>query len=951
MSGNSHNPTVAVQAHGQSFWYDNIQRSIITNGELQSLIDDYGVLGITSNPAIFDKAISGSSDYDAQMSALLNGAGPAAGTVAIYEALAIEDIQRAADMLEPVYEQSNGLDGYVSLEVSPGLAHDTEGTIQEARRLNKAVARKNLMVKVPATPAGIPAIKQLIADGININVTLIFSLEGYEQVARAFIAGLAERAKKGKPLNIASVASFFVSRVDTLIDKLLDEKIAGAEHPARAQELELLNSKAAIANAKLAYEIFERVFAEPAFAALAAKGARPQRVLWASTSTKNPALEDTYYVEALIGRDTVNTLPPATLKAFHDHGEVAPALHEGLNEAHAQIAALRAAGIDLDAAMEKLQTDGVKLFSDAFDSMLKSIDGKRGALIARGRADNVSAGLGYVDELIKMKAASRLWQRDTALWTTQPEHIKIISNRLGWLSSAQTMLEHVDELLQLRRDVEAMGVTDAVVLGMGGSSLATDVLRSTFGLQEGGLILHVLDTTDPSTITALEKRIDLRRTVFIVASKSGGTLEVSAFYKYFRAKVDSIEPETAGRRFIAVTDEGSSMQLLATEENFGRIFLNPADVGGRYSALSYFGLVPAALQGIDIRQLLERAVRMLEWCKADSAGNPGLWLGGLLGGMALNGRDKVTLVLSPGIHAFGSWLEQLIAESSGKNARGIVPVEGDLQHRGEPLSLKGGVGVLGKDRLFVAITMRGQEAHTEKLIAALKRDGRPLIELTLEDAYDLGAEFFRWAFASAIACVVTGVDPFDEPNVIEGKNNTKRLLEGYETSGAFPNDLPSRSAHGQISKFLRSAKAGEYIAIQAYLPYHDGVDELLTKLRGVIREKVGVPVTVGYGPRFLHSTGQLHKGGANNVVSFQLTYDPAEELLIAGEPYSFATLLRAQALGDLEALLTQGRRAMRIHLGPDVLAGLRKVIKSASGGARRARTTTKPAKAAAKGAE
>jgi transaldolase / glucose-6-phosphate isomerase len=928
----TNNPTIDVRNFGQSFWYDNIQRAIIHNGELQSLIDGYGVLGITSNPAIFEKAITGSADYDAQ---LANLAESGLTTEAIYEALAIQDIQQAADLLEPVFEQSNGIDGYVSLEVSPTLAHDTEGTIKEARRLHKAVARKNLMVKVPATEAGIPAIKQLIADGIAINVTLIFSLDGYEKVARAYIAGLAERAKKGKPVEIASVASFFVSRVDSLIDKQLDEKIAASTDDAHKTLLESLKSKAAIANAKLAYELFERIFAEPRFEPLRAKGARPQRVLWASTSTKNPALKDTHYAEALIGPDTVNTLPPATLKAFRDHGVVAPTLAAGRAEAHNQIAALRGAGIDLDAAMEKLQRDGVKLFADAFVTLMDGIAAKRGALIARGRVVNADSALGYLDELINLKAASRVWQRDAALWTHDPAHTEVVSKRLGWLDVNQSMQAQVDDLIAFRESVKDMGVTDAVVLGMGANALVPNVMREMFGLREGGLMMHVLDTTDPISIAHLEKSIDLRRTVFVLASKTGATLEISSFYKYFRAKVDAFEPDTAGRRFIAITDAGSVLQQLATDEHFGRIFVAPSDIGGRFAAMSYFGLVPAVLQGVDIRLLLERAQRMAAWCASDSAGNPGLWLGALMGGMALGGHDKLSLLLPAPLQPFGGYIEALIAESTGKQERGIVPVAGELRSTGVPLTVKGGPNALSEDRLFVVYSLRGQTDGLEKFAAGLKKAGRPVIEFVIDDIYDIGAEIFRWQFATALSGVVLGVNPFDEPNVTESKLNTQRLLSAFEESGEFEGDLATRTAHGQLGKFLRSGKAGDYIALMAFLPADEQTDELLGKLRNTLREKTGLPVTLGYGPRFLHGTGQLHKAGANNVLALQLTYDAPKDLLIAGEPYAFATVLQAQALGDLEALHAHGRRALRIHLGADVASGIRKIVKAVTGGTRK----------------
>jgi len=375
------------------------------------------------------------------------------------------------------------------------------------------------------------------------------------------------------------------------------------------------------------------------------------------------------------------------------------------------------------------------------------------------------------------------------------------------------------------------------------------------------------------------------------------------------------------------------------------VFINPSDIGGRYSALSYFGLVPAALQGVDIAWLLERGAQMAAWCKPDSATNPGLYLGALMGGLALNGRDKVTFILSPGIRAFGYWVEQLIAESTGKQERGIVPVEGDLSTGSAAVSSqdiahsKSGAAALSTDRFFVYMKLAGDDT-CDDFVAGLAKAGRPVLTLTLQDAYDLGAEYFRWEFATAIAGVVIGVNPFDEPNVTESKVNTRRLLDEFEQSGVFGSELTSRSANGQVNKFLRQARLGDYVAIQAYLPYSDQVAQQLAHLRRLISERTGVPVTVGYGPRFLHSTGQLHKGGANNVVALQLTYDPEEDVLIAGEPFSFGTLIRAQALGDFESLQAHQRRVLRLHLGSDLKAGLDKVIRAVAGNARRSSTAT-----------
>lgn len=927
---NSKNPNIRVQSLGQSFWYDNIQRSIIQNGELRELINEYGVLGITSNPAIFEKAIAASNDYD---SAMLVLAESGADTQTVYERLAIEDIQAAADMLEPVYEQTQGLDGYVSLEVSPFLARDCDGTIAEARRLHGAVGRKNLMVKVPATPECIPAIQQLIEDGININVTLIFSLDGYEQVARAFVAGLAARAAKGQPLEVASVASFFVSRVDVLVDKMLDDKIALASERDKAQ-LNALKAKSAIANAKLAYEIFEKIFAEPQWQALAERGARPQRVLWASTSTKNPALPATYYADALIGPQTVNTLPPATLKAFREHGTVSPTLQTEPQVAHSVLKGVADAGISMQQVWQKLQDDGVTLFADAFKSLLRSVEAKLATIAVRGMGSNLGDAEIYAHEVMKLNGASKVWAKDATLWCDDPETAKLVGNRLGWLNSIAFMRENLASVKKLHDDLIVAGYTDVVVLGMGGSALAAEAFRLIFANQppsdKGALRLHVLDTTDPTTVRRLtESLYDICKTLFVVASKSGNTVEVLSFYNYFRSKMDACAGEAAGMRFIAITDENTPLQKMAADEQFRHVFINPADIGGRYAALSYFGLVAAGLIGLDLDKLLDRAEAMAKLCKYDSLVNPGVWLGSTLGGAALLGRDKCTFLMSPQIAAFGLWLEHLIAESTGKRERGIVPIVGDEGN------LKN-TERLGKDRVFVHLKLAGDSTH-DKTVAALKKANLPVVELTLNDLYDVGGEFFRWAFAIAIAGSVLGVNPFDEPNVAESKRHTQRLLGEYEMTGQFMIEASSRSPNGQLNKFLRTAKAGDYVVLQAYVPYSPHIDELLQKFRQSIGARYGVPVMLAYGPRFLHSTGQLHKGGTNRVVALVLTYDADHDFGVPGAPYTFGTLMRAQALGDFEAQRAHQHRVMRLHLGKDPIAALRRLAKSAKGQVRKTR--------------
>jgi transaldolase/glucose-6-phosphate isomerase len=720
-------------------------------------------------------------------------------------------------------------------------------------------------------------------------------------------------------LNVASVASFFVSRVDSLVDKLLDEKLAQTDGARDRAKLEALKSKAAIANAKLAYQSFERIFAGKTWDKLSAAGARPQRVLWASTSTKNPALPDTYYVDALIGPDTVNTLPPATLKAFAARGTAAATLKKGTKDAQAVMEKLADAGVDMDAVWNKLQNDGVDLFASAFKSLLASVDGKRAALAYRAGGANTAALDAHIDKAAAMRAASRIWKRDASLWSADPVDVASVNTRLGWLNSIQLMQQHAAEIKAFVEEIKSSSISDVVVLGMGGSSLAPDMFRVVFPSGNpaitGNLTVHVLDTTDPTTINNLRKRIDPCRALYIVASKSGGTVEVTSFYAYFRSLMDECAGETAGRHFVAITDEGTKLQTMAHTEGFRKAFINPSDIGGRYSALSYFGLVPAALMGVDIDQVLARAAAMAAACTSDSGLNPGLALGAMLGGAASAGRDKLCLLLSPQIAAFGAWAEQLVAESTGKKGLGIIPVDGDYG------SLRTDVGA---DRVFVNMQLAGDATH-ERTLAQLRRDGHPVIDIRLNDRFDVGGEFFRWEFATAVAGAMLGVNPFDEPNVTESKVNTRRLLDEFVEHGAFASEITSRSAYGQINKFLRSAGVGDYISLQCYLPYSDKLHEMLEKLREKIGQNYGVPVTLGFGPRFLHSTGQLHKGGANNVVALQLTYDPDEDLPIPGEPYTFGTLIRAQALGDIESLRAHERRAMRIHLVPDILAGLRKV--------------------------
>ena len=877
---------------GQSVWLDYLRRGMLESGELQRMIDD-GLRGMTSNPTIFEHAIGGSTDYDHALSRV--AASPRTDRE-IFELLAVEDVRTAADAFRPVYDASQGADGFVSLEVSPTLARDTAGTIGEARRLWAAVDRPNVMIKVPGTREGWPAIERLLTDGINVNITLLFSLEHYRQVAEAYLRALEARRQAGQAIDrVASVASFFVSRVDTEVDRRLDA--TGARPSA-------LRGKIAIANARLAYAWFRDLLDSPRWRALAASGAKPQRLLWASTGTKDPAYSDVLYVDSLIGADTINTLPPQTLQLFEDHGTVRETLAGDAAEAQRVMDGLRAVAIDFDDVARVLEREGVEKFAHSFETLLGVIAAKRKTLAAAApprhsvelRAFDQSVARRLV-ELERADVPKRIWGRDPTVWKPDP-HTPEISDRLGWLSVGEMMAPQVKSLTtfadEIRREFDRV-----VLCGMGGSSLAPEVLWRTFGRRTGYPALAVLDSTDPRAVTAALPGGDLERTLFLVSSKSGTTQETDCLYRYFWERAGG-----RGVQFVAITDPDTPLARLATERGFRRAFLNPKDIGGRYSALSYFGLVPAALIGIDVGQLLHRAHRMAEACAAwvPARQNPAAWLGAVLAEAALAGRNKATFVLSPGIGSFGLWVEQLIAESTGKEGKGLLPVAE------EPL---GPPEVYGRDRLFVVLTLAGEQGAddaTEPRLGALKAAGHPVVRLALEDRYDLGQEFFRWEFATAVAGAILGINAFDQPNVAESKQNTKDVLAGKQPPA--PPAPPATAP--ELERFLAAVRPGDYLALMAYLPPTPQNDRRLEAVRARLRDRLKVATTLGYGPRFLHSTGQLHKGGLPVGHFLQITERPDRDVAIPGMPYTFGQLEAAQAEGDLRALRGRGRPAVRI---------------------------------------
>ena len=529
-------------------------------------------------------------------------------------------------------------------------------------------------------------------------------------------------------------------------------------------------------------------------------------------------------------------------------------------------------------------------------------------------------------------AARRIHEHDATFWGGDAARAALVANRLGWTSIASTMRESVAEIRRLADDVRDAGFADAVLLGMGGSSLAPEVLRQSIPARAGYARLHVLDTTDPGAILAVTQAIDPARTLFFVSSKSGTTIEALSLFAYFHAFVESAKPGRAGENFVAVTDAGTPLEALAKERGFRHVFVNPSDIGGRYSALSYFGLAPAAVCGVDIETLLARAVAEEQATREDRS--DALTLGAALGELALAGRDKATFLMAPEIAAFGLWVEQLIAESTGKLAKGILPVAD------EPY---GSPAQYGDDRVFVQVRSEaGANGEGDAVTGALGAEGAPAIILDLDDAYDLGRDFVRWEFAVAVAGHVLGINPFDEPNVQESKDNTSRVLGEFTTSGNLDPDTgaaerpfaitPAGPVRGglayAVSELLASVSESGYVAITAYVSPSEQTTVAFEEMRALIRDHTRRATTLGYGPRFLHSTGQLHKGGPPTGVFLQVTADDAEDVAIPGQPYSFGQLRRAQAIGDFESLAAHGRPVLRVHLGTDIDAGLADLLEA-----------------------
>lgn len=905
-----------LRDRGQAVWLDYLRRGLITSGELERLVAQ-GVTGVTSNPTIFQKAVEGSTDYDHEISAAV-AREPDRGALGLMEHLMVADVRMACDVLRPVFDSTSGGDGYVSLEVAPDLANDAEATFTEARRLHRLVERPNLLVKVPATPSGIEAGERLLAAGVAVNFTLVFSPRHYDACARAFLRGARRYlAEERDPSRLHSVASVFVSRTDSVVDHDL-EAIGTTEATG-------LMGAAAIANARLVYARFRELLETEEYQALLARGVRAQRLLWASTSAKNPAYRDVCYVEELIGRDTINTLPPATLAAFQDHGEVrGDTVASGADEAAAVVRRLRTLAIDVGAIGERLQIQGLELFAASWDDLLAAVSARRGTARAaavatvsatwpEGDARPRAIAGGWHDE----RVLARVWRHDVTVW--KPAGTPEIADRLGWLSAPELLHEDSLQLTAPANRLTEADPSDAVLLGMGGSSLAPEAMQEILGNAPGRPRLRVLDSSHPDQVLALARAVDPARTRFIVSSKSGTTAETVSLMRYFYDRADN-----DGRWFIAITDPGTWLEAEARRLGFQAVVRATPDVGGRYSALIQFGLVPAALTGVHVRRLLGRARIASEassFCAA--ADNPAVQLASAVCAALEQGRDKLTFLLPRRWGPFGDWVEQLIAESTGKENRGLVPVVGEP--RLDPTRY-------AADRCFVVVGTSDEIHNMDDFVGDLERAGHPVLRQMVRDTYDIAQLFFFWEMAVALAGRCLGINPFDQPDVESAKRGARDSLAELERSGALPR-RPSVAADNAaaLRAFLGEARPGDYVALQAFIPRDAANAAALQALREGIARRTGLATTSGFGPRFLHSTGQLHKGGPNTCLALQVVDQPGEDVPVPGERYTFGALVAAQAIGDYDALLARGRRVLRVDIGTDRASGLR-ALTSAMGG-------------------
>lgn len=921
------------------FWHQGLQRELLRSGEAARLIEQ-GIVGFSTDLASLERAIGEGSAYDEAMNEAANVEMQTA-----LERMMIEDGQQAADLLAPLYERT-GQEGFVSLDLPP--AESPEHLLDVARRWFRMINRRNVMLKIPGLAAYQTVIEEALFAGINVHVTHLYSAQQAMSIAEGYVRALERRLYGGLEVDrLASVVGFGLDSLNQMVENSLRNSIRAAQSRGdltRVAALNQLVGKACLANAHTTHARLHRWFAGERFARLRQVGAKVQRLLWEELTPRNSPPFPAYFLESLALPDARCLADVYALPVMRTDAAVPEA-----EQAATTLERLREVGVDLEQMARQLQTDHEEMRAEAYRRVLARIDGKRKLLVSgfmRRQKLVLGQYQGPVEAELKrlrqQKTISRTWQRDARLWKDSPDQIALIENRLGWLTIASDGRVDRARLRALRDEARAFGWRHIVLLGMGSSVNAIDALAKTFGAQPGYAKLLTLDSTDPAVVRGVESQIDPDKTLFVVASKTGTTLETISLLRYFYPKIGR------GDRFIAVTDTGSKLQKLADDLGFRHIFENPEDVGGSFGALSYAGMVPAALLGLDFERLMDAGHEMQLACGSNVMGvnHPGLWLGTVLGVLARRGLDKLTLFTSPEIAPLATWIEQLVAEGLGKDGKGIIPVVGATL--GMPHDYD-------DDRLFVYLRLDQSANSPDDAARMFQEAGHPVVTLELRDLFDLGGEFFRWQFATAIAGAILGVNPFDEPDVTESKQNTARLLHTWQQSGHWPYNPPvmredglslyadesmanllqnlsaqhaynTTALNGLLAAFLSMARSGDYVALLAYLPETPDVCEALENVRRRLRHTFNRAVALCVGPRYLHTVGQLHKGGPDKGVFVLLTADDSADLPIPDAPYSFGVLRQAQAAGDFETLQARGRRVARLHTGADPLPALNALL-------------------------
>ena len=927
-------------------WLGFARRRLFTGGAFAGLRRRFGFVGVSFDADLFLDLLGSGADYGEPLGELLRGETGVPGTV---EQLLAEDAAAAAAALAREFEASGGARGWVAVDLPGHVPLEPEVALAWWQRFAACAPAGNLMLKLPASRAGLGVAEALLAAGGSVWLQHVFSPRHVQGVLEAHRRGVEMALAAGHdPARMRAVAAINLLRLDVAVDEMLRDRARA--QPALRDVAQSLLGRAGLAVATLARATVEEAARGSAWRRLAARGCRPIGVACEGVASVDPTRRDVDRIGRLTGQGYILVASRAVLGALGGLRAEPPVGAGWIERAGRALDDLREAGVPLEEIADGLQ----KAVARQAEERAAAVRNRLEAFREQHRVpdgDAIAYDLGTLQEGVAERLLAvpgdlmdRLWERDASIWPAGAADS--VRERLGWLDLPEAMRTEALPVVAFARGSSAEG-TPVVLLGMGGSSLGAEACRACF--ESSGF--RVLDTTVPRGVAAAASRLPVERALFLVASKSGTTLETRALADYFHGRV-AARSEDPGERFAVVTDPGTPLHELARRRGYRRVWLNPPDVGGRFSVLSYFGLVPVALMGLDVPVLLERARHMAALTAPEVPGreNPGLYLGVVLAEAAAAGVDKLTLLTGRRLSGLADWIEQLVAESLGKEGLGLVPVSG------EPV---GQAEAYGTDRMFVWYRFASAEVDegTRRLLAAARERGSPVIEIVLADPYDLGREFFRWQVAVAVAGALLQINPFDAPDVRLAKQRTCDLIERFVADGSLDEpepvcvegplalyaDLQADPELGErapvdgglaswLGAHLSRIQLPEYFAIQAFLAPEMDTWRALQGLRALVRDRCGVATTLGWGPRFLHSTGQLHKGGPTTGIFLQLTADDAGDLEIPGAPYSFAVLARAQALGDLAALRERRRRVVRVHLSAPVDAALPMLIEAVTEG-------------------